>query len=413
MTDQEQLLAAIEKSNKAFEDFKTMNESKLAASETRANELKASMEKAFADVAAQKTTIEALEAKLFNRRGNAGGGEDDPTKEIAIKEHRAGFDKFLRKGEVAGLPELQAKALNLGTGVDGGYAVPKVIETEIEAFVVNISPVRQVARVVPVGTPDYHKLVNLRGTSSGWVGETDTRPATNTPTLEDVAPPMGEVYANPQATQQMLDDVFFNAESWLAEEVGTEFARQEGSAFIVGNGIKKPRGFLNYAAALTADDSTRPFGTLQYVKTGVAADWAAPTTSVSPADVLIKTVSTIKAPYRQSAKWMMCKSILFDIAAMKDPTGRYVFNPISAPGVPQTILNYPLVEAEDMPAKAANAFSVAFGDWMRAYLIVDRVGVRSLRDPFTNKPYIGFYTTKRLGGGIVNSEALKLIKFEA
>jgi len=222
---------------------------------------------------------------------------------------------------------------------------------------------------------------------------------------------MGELYANPQATQQMLDDVFFNAESWLADNVATEFARAEGAAFIVGTGVNQPLGILGAPAPVVTDDSTRAFGTLQYVPTGVAGDFAVVSATVNPSDILFTLASTLKAAYRQNARWVVNKAMLFNISAMKDNQGRYVFNPASAPGVPQTILNYPVTEAEDMPVKAANSLSVMFGDFKRGYLIVDRIGVRTLRDPFTNKPFIGFYTTKRVGGKLIMSEAIKVLKF--
>lgn len=409
MSDLSEIQRAIEASNKAFEEFKSINDKRLGLIEKGnggADELKENMEKAFKDMAEQKALLETLEAK-FNRPNFGKDGKPVDQNEV---DHKAAFNSFVRKGKDTGLSDLEQKALGWSTnaGADGGYAVPKVIDSSIESQLINISPMRQLANVVQISTTDYHKLVNLRGTASGWVGETAARPATTTPTLFDIKPTMGELYANPQATQQMLDDVFFNVEQWLADEIATEFARAEGAAFIVGGGTNMPTGFLNGTPAAT-DDGVRANMTLQYVPTGVAGNWAAS----NPADSLISLVSKMKAGYRQGSSWLMSKQVLFQIAAFKDQYGRYIFNPISAPDVPASILGYPVFEAEDMPGIAANSLSVAFGNFKHGYQIVDRMGTRVVRDPFSNKPYIGFYTTKRVGGAVINSEAIKLLKFSA
>jgi HK97 family phage major capsid protein len=316
----------------------------------------------------------------------------------------------LTKGETHGLGDMQQKAMSVGSGTDGGFAVPKVIDSMIESLAVNISPIRAISSVVQINTSDFHKLVNVRGTSSGWVGETAARPTTNTPQLADLAPPIGEIYANLQATQQMLDDVYFNAEQWLAGEAATEFARAEGQAFISGTGIVQPKGFLSGSTAATAD-GTRAFGTLEHVATGVSGDFKALTSTVNPVDDLYALVSKLKAEYRKGACWVVNKATLFKIMAFKDYQGRYVFSYSTQPGVPDTILGYPVIEAEDMPALGANSLSVAFGNFQRGYLIVDRIGTRILRDPFSSKPNVLFYATKRVGGILQNSEAIKVLKF--
>lgn len=399
-----EILEAVEKGNQAFADFKKINDARLEALEKGASgaDQKAAMEKAFAAMDEVKTKMEDLEAKMKR----PGFGQSQEQKEDAAQvEHKEAFKGYMQKGREFDL-SIEQKALQVAANGDGGYAVPKTIETMIESLVVNVSPMRQIASVVSIGTPDYHKLVNVRGTSSGWVGETAARPATNTPTLADIKPPMGELYANPQATQQMLDDVFFDAESWLADNLATEFARAEGAAFLVGTGTNQPMGLLSGTMAAT-DDATRTFGQLQYVPTGVAGDWAAS----NKADVLFTLVGKLKAAYRQNAGFLTCKATLFELAAFKDANGRYLFDFSTVPGKPSTLLGYGVTEAEDMPGKAANALGLAFGDFKRGYTIVDRVGTRVVRDPFTNKPYIGFYTTKRVGGAVINSEAVKVLKF--
>jgi HK97 family phage major capsid protein len=407
MSDQSEILKAIEASNRAFEEFKKVNDERLAKMEKGeggADDLKAAMKKIFDDMAAQKAVIEAIEAKT---KRPLLGGDGKPVNEDA-EAHRKAFDGYIRKGADRELGALEAKALGWSTnsGADGGYAVPKVIDDAIAALAVNISPIRGLSRVQQVSTTDFHTLMNLRGTASGWVGETAARSATTSPTFADIKPTMGELYANLQATQQVLDDVFFNMESWVSEQIATEFSRAEGAAFVSGSGTNQPTGFLTGTPVATADGS-RAFGVLQYTPTGVAADWAAS----NKADVFFTIAATLKQAYRQGAAWVMPKSILFEVMSFKDSGGRYVFNPQNAPGVEQNILGYPVVEAEDMPAKAANAFSVAFGNFKQGYIVVDRVGTRMIRDPFSNKPYIGFYVTKRVGGMVTNSEAIKLIKF--
>lgn len=399
--ENKEILEQIEKSNAAFENFKRINDEKSAKTEA---DRKAEMEKAFADIESAKQAIEQLQAKS-NRPGfGQNQGED-----AAVGEHKEAFNGYMRKGvEYDKGLESKALAISTNTGADGGYAVPKVIDDLIESIVVNISPIRQIANVRQISTSDYHKLVNLKGTGSASVAETAARGATNTPQLQDIKITPYDLYANPQATQQMLDDVFFNAEQWLADEVGEELARQEGNLFINGNGSNQAQGLLNPTFSATAD-KTRAFGTVEYLATGVSAGFAAS----NPGDSLIALVSKIKAMYRANAKWVMPKSVLFAIAAFKDSTGRYIFNPVTAPNVPATLLGYEVVEAEDMPDVSAGSMSVLFGDFKRAYTVVDRVGTRIIRDPFSNKPYIGFYTTKRVGGAVVNTEAYKGLKFSA
>jgi HK97 family phage major capsid protein len=403
MSDLSLIQKAIDDSNKAFEAFKEINDSK---AKTHGDKL-AEMEKAFADVTKGQSEVKAL-LELIEAKGNRpgfGAGQSDTEK--AQAEHKEAFGGYLRKGRDFDVAiEQKALAITTNSGADGGYAVPKVIDTMIQDLLVNISPIRSIASVQQISTSDFHKLVNLRGTASGWVGETAARTATGTPSLADIKPTMGELYANPQATQQMLDDTFFNAEAWLADNVAIEFARAEGAAFVSGNGTNQPTGFLN-GTPLATDDGTRAFGSIQYVPTGVAGGFAAS----NPSDLFFSLAGKLKKGHRQGAKWVMNKATLFTVAAFKDSGGRYIFTPVASPEVPANILGWEAVEAEDMPAVAANSFSIAFGNFKNGYLIVDRIGTRVIRDPFTNKPYIGFYTTKRVGGAVIDSEAIKVAKF--
>jgi HK97 family phage major capsid protein len=293
-----------------------------------------------------------------------------------------------------------------GVAADGGYAVPKVISSQIEELLNVISPIRKIATVRQTTTQDFNQLMNIRGTAGGWVGETAARPATSTPQFANIKPTMGDLYANPMASQWMVDDVGFDLGAWLAQQVADEFDRAEGAEFVGGTGGAGPTGFLN-GTPVSTDDATRAFGTLQYIPTGVAGGWPAS----NPVDLLLSVIFKVKAGYRQNASWVMPKAILSELAVFKDSSGRYVLSPLATPTVPQTLFGFPVVEAESMPARAANSLSIAFGDFRRGYLIAERHGIRVIRDELTSKPYIGLYCTRRVGGCVMNSEAIKLVKY--
>lgn len=394
---------------KGLEDFKKINDERLSKIEkgNSTSDFDAKLDLVQKDIASaleMKKEIERLEAKQ-NALGLIGKQEENQDKK-AYKD--AFFNNFVRKGNEDGLKDLAVKAVSVGTPADGGFALPEQIDRSIAQLARDLSPMRQVANIVQVSTSDYKKLVNVNGIASGWVGETAVRPATNTSQLAEVAPPMGELYANPQVTQQALDDLFFNVEAAIGQQLAEEFAIAESAAFISGNGTNKPKGFLAYTTAAT-NDSARAFGTIEHIATGVAGDFAAS----NKADVLYDTIGKLKAAYRAGSVWMMNKAIMFEVLKLKDTTGQYLWQPSLQEGFPIRLLGFGVVEAEDMPAKAANALSIAFGNFNQGYTIVDRIGTRMLRDPYTNKPYVGFYTTKRVGGAVVNSEAIKVVKFAA
>ncbi|WP_448501697.1 phage major capsid protein [Sphingomonas sp.] len=321
----------------------------------------------------------------------------------AERDGSAGFAGFLREG-VGGV---ETKAFTGVSGAEGGYAVPREIDAEIDRALKAASPIRAIANVVQVGSAGYRKLVTSSGTPSGWATETGARGETATPVFHEIAPPMGELYANPAASQAMLDDAGFDVETWLATEIAAEFAKAEGSAFVNGNGAGRPRGFLNVPTAATGD-ATRPFGTVQHVASGAAGDFAA-----NPQERLIDLVHALRAPYRQGARWVMNATTLARIRKLKTADGAFLWQPGLAAGQPDTLLGYPVVEAEDMPDIAANSLSIAFGDFRRGYLIAERGETQILRDPYSNKPFVHFYATKRVGGTVSNSEAIKLMKFAA
>jgi HK97 family phage major capsid protein len=200
----------------------------------------------------------------------------------------------------------------------------------------------------------------------------------------------------------------FDVEAWLADEVAREFARAEGAAFVTGNGTNQPRGFTTYPVTTEAD-AVRAYGTVQYVAAGAAGNFAA----ASPQDRLVDLVHALRAPYRQGAVFVMASDTLARIRKMKTSDGAFIWSPGLTVGQPGTLLGFPVVEAEDMPAVAADSLSIAFGNFQAAYVIADRGETSVLRDPYSNKPFVHFYATKRVGGALVNSEAIKLMRFSA
>jgi len=313
----------------------------------------------------------------------------------------AAFETFLRAGGV------EAKAMSGASDAAGGYAVPQEIDAQIDATLKSVSPIRSIANVVKVGSSGYRKLVTSTGFESGWASEIGARAETDTPVFNEVAPPSGELFANPAASQAMLDDAMFDVEQWLADEIAREFATAEGAAFVNGNGTNKPKGFLTGTIS-AAGDATRPFGQLQYVPSGAAGAFAA-----NPEEKLIDLVQTLRAPYRQGASWVMNSATLARIRKFKTSDGAFLWAPGLSLGQPATLLGYPVVEAEDMPDIAANSLSIAFGNFKAGYLIAERGETQILRDPYSNKPFVHFYATKRIGGMVSNSEAIKLLKFAA
>lgn len=311
-------------------------------------------------------------------------------------------DGYLRRGS-----EAEVKSISGTVPGEGGYAVPQEIDAAIARALTQISPIRRIAQVVQTGSAGYRKLVTTGGTGSGWVAETAGRPETDTPEFSEIAPPTGELYANPAASQAMLDDVAFDLEGWLASEIAMEFARAEGAAFVNGSGADRPRGFLAGTVSAAADD-VRAFGTLQYIGSGD------PVGLGDDVDlVLIDLVHSLKAGYRQGASWVMNSATLARIRKLKTADGAFLWQPALAEGQPDRLLGYPVVEAEDMPDAAGGTLPIAFGNFRAGYLIAERRATTILRDPFTNKPFVHFYATRRVGGQVLDSAAIKLLKVEA
>ncbi len=377
----------------AFESFKQENDDRLAVLEKRGNVDVLSEEKlnrinAFLD--GQKAAIDRkamVEARPALEGGRRDGGGD---------EYKDAFSAYVKRGE--------EKALSVGSNPDGGYLVPDETETEIARLLRDVSPIRAIAGVRQVSSSVYKKPVSIAGPAVGWVGETAARPQTASQTLAEIAYPTMELYAMPAATASFLDDAAVDVGQWIAEEVNAAFAEQETTAFVTGNGTNKPRGFLDET---TAAESAWSWGTLGYIATGEADSFP----DGAESDVLIDLVYALKAGYRQNASWVMNRRTQAAIRKLKDNDGNYIWQPSAQAGGRASLMGFDLVEAEDMPDIAANATAIAFGDFRRGYLIVDRQGVNVLRDPFSSKPYVLFYTTKRVGGGVADYDAIKLLKF--
>jgi HK97 family phage major capsid protein len=307
------------------------------------------------------------------------------------------------------MTDLMRKEVTIGSPAGGGYAVPEVIAREIERLELLYSPVRRLVKVVSVGTSDYKELVNLRGAAAAWVGETDARGETATPTLREVTPTHGELYAYPKASEWSLDDTFFNIESWLSGEVAEAFAIAEANAVISGDGTNKPTGMLNTTPVLTDDDADplRAAAAYEYVPSDTAQDPAAPGIV---ADALIELVYLLNSAYRAMGTWTMNSLTTGSVRKLKDGDGNYIWAPGLSAGQPDRLLGYPVETWEQMPDIGANNFPVAFGDFKRGYVLVDRVGLRITRDNITQPGFVRFYMRRREGGHVLNNNAVKFIR---
>jgi len=313
---------------------------------------------------------------------------------------RKAFGAWMRTGA-------EVKAMQSNIDPEGGYLLPSPLHDEISKAMKELSPMRGLARVVDMGPGSTLQFVHSRGgTGASWVGETQTRAETDTPDMASASIQLCELYSMPAVTQRLLDDAGFDVETWLATELAEQFAESEGAAFISGNGITQPRGLFDYGTAATAD-ATRAWGTFQHVVTG--ANGAFHTTKTDP---LVDLVMAVKPAYRQRGSWLMSTEVLTAIRKMKESsTDRPLWEPSVQAGVPSTLLGYPVYVDDRVPALATGSLSLAFGDFARAYTIVQRMPIRMLRDPYTAKPYVRFYSSMRVGGGMVDSCAVKFLRF--
>lgn len=411
---------SLDKIGTAFEEYKKTNDARLEAiksgNSTADFDAKlAKMDQAIDSLAEQKSRLEKMETKL-SRPGIFSEEKQGGESREAV-EYRHAFLDWMRAPSDHGRQQkasqaakaLEAKSTQAvtSTGSAGGFALPEIIEREISRLSVDFSPIRQIATVRTVGSTDYKELFDVNGAGFEWVGETDTRNQTNTPDLAEVAPTFGMASAKPQASEESLDDLFFNVEDWLINSAAEAIAQGEGAAFVAGNGTKKPTGFLAGPTPVTTADAGRAFGTLQYIASGQAAALPA------SADIFYDLIYSLRARYRANAQFVTSKLVLAALRKYKDSQNQYLWQPALTAGQPATFMGYGITEAEDMPAVGAGAFSLAFGDFKEGYLITDRVGMRITRDEITAPGFVKFYVRKRVGGKLRNTQAIKLLKIAA
>lgn len=421
---------AHEQVTKLFEDFKQANDQRLAEIEKSATgtadalivEKTEKLNQAITEAMdeAKAATKRAEQAEIAAKRSGFGGGNGEPVVKAAdmeafkamaggaevspedYMERKAALHEYMRKGRDAGLI---AKGMSVDSDPDGGYYVMPDTSGRIVQLVYETSPIRQVANVQTIGTDALEGGNDLDEASSGWVGERTSPTETDTPQIGEWRVPVHEQYAEPTATQKLLDDATINIEAWLSGKVSDVFARKENTAFVTGDGTLKPRGFLTYGHGVP---SSSTWDVIERIPSGTSGAFA----SSAPGDALVETVFSLKSAYRAGAVWMMNRSTLAEVRKLKDGDGNYMLQPqFSQSGLGLSLLGFNVVEAEDMPDIAANSLSIAFGNFGLGYQIVDRAGIRVLRDPYTAKPKVKFYTTKRVGGDVVNFEALKLVRF--
>jgi len=384
-----------------FEAFKTANDERLAAIEAKQTLdplVEQKVERLNATLDAQQKHIDRL-AITANQPARVRGLDQ------GMSETKSAWVSYIRTGDQMSLKALEGKSLTANDG-EGGFIVPLETESAIEKALSESSPFRAISTVRAVGSPQFRKPVSSGGAASGWAGENEARPETQAPVLELVEFPVGELYAMPAATQTLLDDSVADVDQWLADEVRDVFAAQETAAFVSGDGINKPRGFLDYPQQ---SEASHTWGNIGYVTTGTDGGFD----PNAPIDALLDIIYAPEPRYRAQASFMMNRRTVSMVRKFKDADGHYIWQPAIEAGGASSLLGYPLTEIEDMPDVESETTAIAFGDFRRGYLIADRQGVRVLRDPFSAKPYVLFYTTKRVGGGVQDFNAIKLLKFSA
>jgi HK97 family phage major capsid protein len=379
--------------HEAFGEFKKANDSRLKAIETKGYapaELEAKTDKMNEIIAKLEGEIKGLQTAMA--RGAQGAGNDN--KDEKAQKHAEALTRYLRKGVET--PEL--KGMSVDSDEDGGFLVTAAMSSEIVKKVFESSPMRQLASVQTISTDALEILEDLDEVGSGWVGESQPRTGTSNAKLKKLVIPTHELFAQPQATQKLLDDASVNVEGWLAEKVSEKFGRDEATAFMAGDGNLKPKGILSYAAG-------DGYGLIEQVETAASG--------VIAGDDLIELSYALKEAYKNGSAWMAKRQTIKLFRKIKDNQNRYLWEPGLNGATQSTLLGFPIYEANDMASVGANALSVAFGNFRAGYQIVDRIGIRVIRDIYTAKPNVLFYTTKRVGGAVKNFEAIKLLKVKA
>jgi HK97 family phage major capsid protein len=402
-----EMAKTMENIQKAWHEHKSANDERLKILEKKgsnSSELEEKIAKIAKDLDKGADEVKKLHAAM-NRTATGGGSANQEQQDADEIEVKAMFRDFMKKGEHTNGQafRIEKKAMSVISDPDGGFMVTSDMSGRTVQKIFETSPMRQIASVQAISTDALEGDYDLDEASSGWVGELSSRPETSTPTMKKWRIPVFEQYAMPKVTQRLLDDANFNPEEWLSGKVADKFARVENDAFTNGDGVNKPRGFLTYPAGTTLPTQ------IEQKNSG--------TNGAPVADTLIDLVYLLKGYYRNaSAQFLMNRLTQAAVRKLKDSQNQYLWSPTQptgglTAGQAGTLLGFGVTEAPDMPVPATNSLSIAFGNFKEGYQIVDRTGIRILRDPYTSKGFILFYTTKRVGGDVVNHEAIKIYKF--
>lgn len=401
--------------NEAFGDFKNHQGARVDEIHARLDEIEKLAGRLPAGGSGRGGDVDAAEVANFFaavRRQSVDPASVSPTD---AKEYQAAFASYLKVGDA--VPTDIKAAMQIGSDPDGGYWSPPALSQEIKRRLFETSPMRQAASVMTIQAPSIKFPVDVNdATTGGWVGETASRSDTATPEIGEQEIFLREQYAQPKATQRLIDLGGFDVEDWLTGKIVDKLTRTENTAFVNGDGVNQPRGFLDYSGdAVTTDDASRDWGVLQYVPSGAAGAFpdASGISGAKDPDALIDLQMALKPQYRANAMWMMNRATAGVVRKLKDADGRYIWNDSLVQGQPPMLLGSGVVLAEDMPDIGSDSFSIAYGDFAAGYQIIDGPSLRILRDPFTNKPYVRFYTTKYVGGDVTDFDAIKLLKFSA
>lgn len=388
----------LEAQAQAWEQFKSDNEARLIAIEQSrsSSEYDAKLVKINAELEKLAESQKAIAAAQTRTEHSA---------EQVGDEHRKAFRQFMRKGDVSGLEGI--KGARVSDDTTGGYLVPQAVVGPIVQRIFDTSPVRQVARIQAITGNAIEGAVDYGQLSVSWLDEVTASSDPTTPSLKKYRIEVNNQRSSPRISPVLLEDAAVDIEAWIGEKIARDFALSENTTFVAGSGVAQPRGFTTYTTAATAD-SSRTWGQLEHVATGTSGGFGSTSNGT---DKMTELAYKVKAGYRANAVWMMSKATLAVARALKNSSGDYVWSPSIQVGTPATLLGYPVVEAEDMPALGANSLSVAFGDFRAGYMIVDRVGLSVLRDPYSNNPYVTFHAVRRVGGGVVDFDAIKFLKF--
>lgn len=400
----EEVKCHLDEQKKAFEEFKKLNDNALEQKASKGDVdtlLKSALDKVNKEITDQQKAMDDL-LKKQGRLAAATAGEST----VEETEHKEGFDRFLRKGDDTGLSDLQTKAMTIGSDPDGGYFVPTEIEQGVDGLARATSSIMALATQRATGTGNYKKRVRTSGAGYTWAGETQAPTESTTPQYAELAFEVKKIQAEPQISSDLLEDAEYDLESDLQEQIELDMSEGIAQSLLLGDGIMRPRGLLTYDTVANANWA---WGKIGYVASGSAGAFAAS----DPADALIDLVHALKSTYRTNANFLLNDLTLATARKFKDGQDNYLWQPSIQVGAPSLLLGYPVFSDDFMPDVAADSLSIAFGDIARTYLVLNRRGVSVLRDPYTAKPYVKYFTTKRIGGGVQHFESVKMMKFAA